>query len=68
MGCRLDQADSPLELRNAVGLYIVVDLLFAVAAAAAAHFAVRLTSMHARKLAEGPYTTLATTTDRVGTF
>ncbi|MGW0598808.1 DUF4328 domain-containing protein [Streptomyces sp. NPDC002776] len=52
---RFDRADDLAELRDAVRLYLVCDALGIVAAGAALFFAVRLTALRDRRIAQGPY-------------
>ncbi|MET9443676.1 DUF4328 domain-containing protein [Streptomyces sp. NPDC006610] len=52
---RLDAAEGPGQIRDAVLQYAALDLLYVAAAGAAAFFAIRLTAMQRRKVTEGPY-------------
>ncbi|MGP4052504.1 DUF4328 domain-containing protein [Streptomyces sp. 2A115] len=54
-GQRYENAEALAEIRDAVLLVMVSDILEVAAAAAAVHFAVRLTAMQRLKAAEGPY-------------
>jgi hypothetical protein len=56
-GTKYDDAEQWTDIRSAVTQYMVADTLNIAAAAAAVHFAVRLTRMQRRKAAEGPYLT-----------
>ncbi|MDQ0791211.1 DUF4328 domain-containing protein [Streptomyces sp. B3I8] len=53
-GTKYDDAETLTDIDSGVAQYMVADALNIVAAAAAVHFAVRLTRMQRRKAAEGP--------------
>ncbi|MFE0250462.1 DUF4328 domain-containing protein [Streptomyces sp. NPDC059010] len=54
-GTKYDKAETLTEVRDAVVQYMAADVLHIVAAAAAVHFAVRLTAMQRSKAVQGPY-------------
>ncbi|MEV8550839.1 DUF4328 domain-containing protein [Streptomyces glaucescens] len=54
-GTSYKNAETLQELESAVRWYLIADLTSIAAAAAAAHFAVRLTALQRRKAVEGPY-------------
>jgi hypothetical protein len=54
-GTSYKNAETLQEVESAVGWYLVADITSVAAAAAAVHFAVRLTTLQRRKAVEGPY-------------